>query len=149
MPSYIIHLCVAKEYAKKYHVENEEQFCLGTIYPDSEENKGKTHYSEKSSAKTNLYHFLLDKKLDSSFNEGYFLHLLADCLFYNKYFSGWKTIDSQLLYRDFDILNEKLIKQYHLTTVPKEVEKYFEIKAEGKTIEYHYDKVVQFIRRSL
>lgn len=125
-----------------------KSFSCGTIYPDSETNKGKTHYSQKSSAGTNLYYFLLDKKLNSSYNEGYFLHLLADCLFYNKYFSGWKTMDSDLLYRDFDILNQALIKQYNLTKVPKEVEKYFQIQAEGKTIEYHYDKVNKFIRRS-
>lgn len=145
MPGYVIHLCVAKEYVKKHNVENEVKFIEGVIYPDSITLKGQTHYSEQASAETNLYKFLLDKKLDSSYNEGYFLHLLSDCVFYNKYFMGWKTIDKSLLYNDYDILNPMLIQKYNLTKAPKGLEGYFSRKQEGQTIEYHYNKVIEFI----
>ena len=144
MPSYMIHLCLAKEYTRKYKVENEDEFIEGTIYPDCVEIKGQTHYSPYYSSDTNLYEFLQDKKLDSSFNEGYFLHLLADCVFYNKYFPDHRNFERAELRRDFDILNPKLIACYKITEVPEGIEKYL-VPKEGKTVEYHYDKVLQFI----
>lgn len=145
MPGYIIHLCIAKEYMKKHDISDEKIFCDGTVYPDNKPDKNITHYSTSSSAGTNLYQFLLDKKLDSAYNQGYFLHLLADCLFYNKYFSGWKNISRELLYNDYDILNKPLLDRYNLEYIPKGVEKYFNVSKMGETIEYHYDKIVQFI----
>lgn len=144
MPSYMIHLCLAKEYARKYKVENEKEFIEGTFYPDKVEIKGETHYSPYYSSDTNLYAFLLDKKLDSSFNEGYFLHLVADCVFYNKYFADHRNFDRTVLSNDFDILNPKLLSRYHITAMPDELKKYW-VCQEGQTVEYHYDKVIQFI----
>lgn len=145
MPSFMIHLCVAKEYVRKYNVENEEEFIKGTIYPDLTDVKGKTHYSPCYSADTDLYQFLLHETLDSSFQEGYFQHLLADFLFYHKYFFGWKTKGGPTFYRDYGILNPKLRQKYNITQFPKEVENLVLAVEEGKTVEYHYDKVVQFI----
>lgn len=145
MPSYVIHLCVAKKYIERFKVENENEFVQGVIYPDSVCEKWKTHYSKGDSAYTNLYEFLVYNKLNSSYNEGYFLHLLCDYLFYNKYFLGWKNIDSEILYNDYDILNSKLIQKYNLTQIPKGLEKYFGIDKEGETVEYHFDKVIKFI----
>ena len=86
MPGYVIHLAVAKEYLKKSknRNENEEEFINGVIFPDSVKDKAITHYGEKSS-KSNLYEFLKDKNVNNSFYRGYFLHLLTDYLFYNKY----------------------------------------------------------------
>lgn len=144
MPSYMIHLCLAKEYARKYKVENEEQFIEGTFYPDNVEIKGETHYSPYYSSDTNLYEFLLDKKLNSSFNEGYFLHLVADCVFYNKYFADHREFDRAILRKDFDILNPHLMSRYGITKTPREVKQYM-VYQEGETVEYHYDKVIQFI----
>ena len=146
MPGYVIHLCVAKEYIIKHGIENEKDFFDGTVYPDGKKDKNITHYSgTRGSAGTNLYKFLQDKKLNSSFNEGWFLHLLSDYLFYNKYFDGWKYKDRELLYNDYDILNQSLIKKYNLTYVPPNIEKYFNTQKKGQTIEYHYDKVIKFI----
>lgn len=145
MPGYIIHICVAKEYAKKHKVADENEFVEGTIYPDSIRPKGKTHYSPYDSSDTNLLNFLENKKLDSSYNEGYFLHLLADYLFYNKYFLAWKTIGADALYNDYDVLNQKLVSKYDINEVPDVVKPYFEIKKDGETVEYHFDKVVKFI----
>ena len=142
MPSYITHLCLAKEYIRKHNnIENEEEFIRGTLYPDSIEPKGKTHYSDCYSSDTNLYAFLLDQKLDSSFQEGYFLHLLADYIFYNKYFPDHRKKERSQLLNDFDILSTKLLEKYEITNVPKEVEKYV-CYQEGETIEYHFEQVI-------
>ena len=145
MPGYVIHLCVAKEYIKKHSIQNEKDFFDGTVFPDFTTNKDKTHYSKFGSSETNLYKYLLTNKLDNDFQKGYFLHLLSDGLFYHKYFFGWQTIDCKLLYNDYDIINKDLIAKYNLTYIPKGVEKFFYCEKEGKTIDYHYDKVCDFI----
>ena len=109
MPGYVIHLAVAEEYLKKHKQKREEynEFINGVIFPDSIKNKQETHYGEKSSL-SNLYEFLKSNKLDTSFNRGYFLHLLTDYLFYNKYID----IMSNDMYNDYDILNKILIEKY-------------------------------------
>lgn len=146
MPSYVIHICLAEEYARKHKVENKAEFIEGTIYPDTikPQPKGITHYSPYWSSDTNLYEFLLDKKLDSSYNEGYFLHLLADCIFYNRYFPNHRNVERSLLRRDFDRISSKLIQKYKVEQIPEVAKKYV-IAEEGETVEYHYDKVVTFI----
>lgn len=117
MPGYVIHLAVAKEYLKKSknRNENEEEFINGVIFPDSVKDKAITHYGEKSS-KSNLYEFLKDKNVNNSFNRGYFLHLLTDYLFYNKYVDRM-TKD---MYNDYDITNKKLIDKYNVE-LPNEI----------------------------
>ena len=109
MPGYVIHLAVAEEYLKKHKHKKEEynEFINGVIFPDSTKNKQETHYGEKSSL-SNLYEFLKSNKLDTSFNRGYFLHLLTDYLFYNKYIDRM----SNDMYNDYDILNKILIVKY-------------------------------------
>ena len=59
MPSYVVHICLATEYARKHKVEKEEEFIEGTIYPDGVVPKSISHYSPKYSEDTNLYEFLL------------------------------------------------------------------------------------------
>ncbi len=120
MAGYVIHLAVAQEYLKnnKNVEEDYNEFINGVIYPDSVKDKSQTHYGEKS-CKTNLYKFLVDKKIDNSFNRGYFLHLLTDYLFYNKYIGDF-TRDTLL--NDYDILNKKLIDEYNIV-LPNGIEK--------------------------
>ena len=60
--------------------------------------------------------FLKEHKLDSSFERGYFLHLLTDYLFYNKFLDCISTE----IYNDYDILNDVLIQKYDIT-LPNEV----------------------------
>ncbi len=117
MPGYVIHLAVAEEYLRKHSQkkENYNQFINGTIFPDSVTDKSKTHYGDGSS-NSNLYKFLLDRDMKTSFNRGYFLHLLSDYLFYNKYIECF----SKKIYDDYDLLNKKLIDKYKVT-LPEEV----------------------------
>lgn len=118
MAGYVIHLAVAEEYIRKHKDENADykEFIKGVIFPDSVKDKSETHYGIESS-KSNVYKFLLDKKLDTSFNRGYFLHLLTDYIFYNKYLD----CISKDIYNDYDILNRTLINKYNVK-IPKEVE---------------------------
>lgn len=144
MPSYIIHLAIAEEYAKKYGIKEREKFIAGTIFPDTVQPKKITHYSKVDSEDTNLYNFLCNKKLESSFELGHFLHLVADCIFYQKYFKDRKIKDTKILYNDYDILTDKLINKYNLQYIPEEIEKYV-VSKDGPTAEYHFDKIVKFI----
>lgn len=120
MAGYVIHLSVAEEYIKKHPEENKgyKEFIDGVIFPDSVKIKSETHYGPESS-KSNLYEFLKEHKLNTSFERGYFLHLLTDYLFYNHYISRISTD----LYDDYDILNDIIIEKHHLV-LPEVVQKY-------------------------
>lgn len=120
MPGYVIHLSVAEEYLKKHKDVKEDynQFIEGVIFPDSVKDKSLTHYGEKSS-KSNLVEFLKENKLDNSFRRGYFLHLLTDYLFYNKYIDTM----SNDMYNDYDLLNNMLIKKYNVV-LPEKIKKF-------------------------
>ena len=109
MPGYVIHLAVAKEYLNKNKENNEDEFIEGVIFPDSVKDKSLTHYG-KGSSYSNLYEFLKDKDIDTSFNRGHFLHLLTDYLFYNRYIDTF----SKDIYNDYDLLNGKLIEKYDI-----------------------------------
>lgn len=116
MAGYVIRLSVAEEYLKKHPDDNEDynEFIEGVIFPDSVKIKSETHYGLESS-KSNLYDFLQEHKLNTSFERGYFLHLLTDYLFYNKYLDCISTD----IYNDYDILNDRLIKEYDIVLPEK------------------------------
>lgn len=117
MAGYVIHLSVAEEYLKKHPNANEEynEFIKGVIFPDSVKDKSETHYGTQSS-KSNLNEFLKEHSLNTSFERGYFLHLLTDYLFYNKYLDCISTE----IYNDYDILNDVLTQKYNVI-LPEEV----------------------------
>lgn len=120
MPGYVMHLAVAEEYLRKQKKvkENYNDFIEGVIFPDSVTDKSLTHYGQKSSL-ANLYNFLKENDLKDSFKRGYFLHLLTDYLFYNKYLDRC----SKDIYNDYDILNRKLIEKYKVK-LPEKIKKY-------------------------
>lgn len=134
MPGYVIHLAVAEEYLKKHKnvKENYDEFIEGVIYPDSVTDKSLTHYG-KSSSQANLYDFLKEHELKDSFTRGYFLHLLTDYLFYNKYIEFF----SKDMYNDYDILNRKLIEKYNVK-LPEKIKQYvfFKENLELKILSY-------------
>ena len=117
MPGYVIHLAIAEEYLRK-NKDNKEKynkFIEGVIFPDSVEDKSKTHYG-KSSSKTNLYKFLKENDISKSFKRGYFLHLLTDYIFYNKYLDKF----SKDIYNDYDVLNYELMSKYNVI-IPEDI----------------------------
>lgn len=116
MPGYVIHLAVAEKYLEKHKDKNENynDFIEGVIFPDSTKIKSETHYGEKSS-ESNLYEFLKEHEINNSFERGYFLHLLTDYLFYNRYIDKI----SEKIYNDYDVLNDALIERYHVVLPAK------------------------------
>ena len=130
MPGYTIHIAIAKQYKKKHELEikNEEEFIKGVIAPDMNENldgpsedKSKTHYGKwgKYEVSTVIEDFLNDSKVDikQEFWKGYFLHLLTDHYFYNKYFKKEHQEiikNNDRFYYDYDCLNKELIEEYHI-----------------------------------
>lgn len=121
MASYMIHLAIAEEYLRKNPNEKEEhdEFMKGAIYPDTVSDKTKTHYAEDP-FESNVYRFLQENEVDSSFKKGHFLHVLTDYMFYNRCIESW----SEDIYIDYDILDEKLVKKYNVSTLPYDAEKY-------------------------
>ena len=65
---------------------------------------------EAKSSKVILKDFLKENKLEDSYKRGYFLHLVTDYLFYNKYLD----IFTKDIYNDCDILNKFLIEKYNV-----------------------------------
>ena len=117
MPGHVIHLAIANQYLEKHKdkKENYNEFIKGVMFPDSIKDKSKTHYG-KVSSQSNINEFLKENNITRSFERGYFLHLLTDYLFYNKYIDEF----SKSMYDDYDILNKDLMKKYEVT-LPEDV----------------------------
>ena len=86
MAGYVIHLAVGEEYLRIHpgDINDYNKFIEGIIYPDSVTDKSLTHYGPKSS-QVNLKKFFNDRDIEDDFNKGYFIHLVTDYLFYNKF----------------------------------------------------------------
>lgn len=140
MPGYVIHLAVAEEYIRKHpkNIKDYDRFIEGVIFPDSVSDKSITHYGEKSS-KANLKEFLEENKIDDEYYKGYFLHLVTDYIFYNKFLECF----SKDIYNDYDILNDKLQKKFGVT-IPENVQNEVFYK-EGETKLLNLEDVIKFI----
>ena len=140
MAGYVIHLAVAEEYIKNYpkDIDDYKEFIEGVIYPDSVKDKSLTHYGTKSS-KPNLKLLFEDKDINNSFNKGYFLHLLTDYLFYNRFLDYF----SKDIYNDYDILNKVLIERFEVK-IPDSV-KNSVFYLEGETKILNLEETIEFI----
>ncbi len=114
MAGYVIHLAIAKMYAEKNNIKNTDEFFKGAIMPDLLD-KTTSHYGEFTST-PDLSLFLKENSLDSDYNKGYFLHLVTDYLFYNKYLDSF----SEEIYHDYNKLNDFLIQKFNID-IPSEI----------------------------
>lgn len=117
MPGYVIHLAVGKVYSKENNIENIERFERGIIAPDLVKDKCKSHYGPSSSS-PDLNGYIRTRRIKDEFDEGYFLHLVTDYLFYNKFLNSW----NKHIYDDYDKLNDRIIKKYNIVIPNKLVE---------------------------
>ena len=159
MPGFTIHIAIAKRYIEKHKLEvgNEEEFIKGVIAPDMNESldkiisdKSKTHYGDWDNYDLvpNIEEFLKDSKNDrkNDYWKGYFIHLLTDYYFYNKYFEKENRElekNNERFYSDYNYLNKFLIEKYGIQAL-KNIEKYMEI-YEGKPKYLKVDKIIDFI----
>ncbi len=143
MPGYVIHIAVAKRYKEKHsnNIKDYNKFIEGVIYPDGVDDKSITHYGEKSST-VNLKSFLEENKIDDDFNKGYFLHLITDYLFYNKFLEYF----SKDIYNDYDILNKTLEEKFNVCVPDKVKDKVFY--KTGKTKLLNLEDVIDFIEKT-
>lgn len=90
MPGHTIHIAIAYEYMRKHNdeIKNEKEFIDGCIAPDLVKNKYESHYGNYAEKHEDLKKFVNKTEIDlkSDFGKGYFLHLIADELFYNNVF---------------------------------------------------------------
>lgn len=130
MPGYVIHIAVAQEYLKKHNMKYSKDFIKGSVAPDFTKDKSKTHYG-KSPAYTSLKNFLLENNIDTDYNQGYFLHLVTDYLFYNKYM---ERIKKPQIYIDYDCTNKDLIEKYNVKLIDSVKDKVFFLEGEPKIL---------------
>ncbi len=121
MPGYVIHLAIAQEYLKKHNKAYNINFIYGNIDPDLTEDKSKTHYG-KSPSYVDLGKFLSENELDTEYNQGFFLHLVSDYLFYNKYL---EILEKPQIYFDYDYTNKSIIDKYKVILPEKIKNKIF------------------------
>jgi len=138
MPGYVIHLAVGKIYSQSNKIEDLKNFEKGIIVPDMLEDKAKSHYGTYSS-NPGLNQFIQINGISSSYDEGYFLHLVTDYLFYNRFLNKWDTS----IYDDYDILNSRLMKKYGIL-LPEDVQEKVKFKV-GKTSILNEDNLCKFI----
>lgn len=138
MPDYVIHLAVGKIYLQNNNVVNLREFEKGIIAPDMVTDKSKSHYGPYSS-QPDLSRYIKCNKYFGEFQEGYFLHLVTDYLFYNRFLTKWASD----IYEDYDKLNEPIVKKYKIT-IPKEIQGVVCFKS-GKTKVLDENELYRFI----
>lgn len=138
MPGYVIHLAIGKVYSQNNEIKDLESFKKGIMAPDMQEDKSKSHYGPFSSS-PGIKEFLEQKGISDSYNEGYFLHLLTDYLFYNKFLNKWE----KSIYDDYDIINGDIIKKYGIE-IPEEIKEKVKFK-EGKLSILNEEDIYKFI----
>lgn len=143
MPSLVMYLAVAKKYMEKHSEENEEEFIEGILAPDRRINltseKAKLHYGEKTSHRPDLNRYYHEQGLESSYNRGYFLNLITDYLFYNKYLQEY----SADIYDDYKKMNSRIIDKYNLS-IPEDIENQVDI-VDGEIKVINENEVYKFI----
>ena len=86
-----------------------------------------------------LNQFIQENGISSSYDEGYFLHLVTDYLFYNRFLNKWDTA----IYDEYDKLNSRLIKKYGII-IPEDVNKKVKL-IDGETSIINEEDLCEFI----
>ncbi len=129
MASSTIHLAIAKKFLEKKDY-NREEFLKGALFPDTVKNKDITHYTDLNRGKdnishlrgkVNLYSFLLAHNSLTDFERGWFVHLVADYLFFDECFTAQYLLTHSYeefrrdLYFAYDSLNKYIANKYSIS----------------------------------
>ena len=144
MAGYIIHLAVGEEYIRQHKnvIKNYNEFINGVIYPDNVTDKSLTHYGPKSS-QVHLDKYFEERDIQTDFEKGYFLHLVTDYLFYNKFL---EKFSKQILHNDYDLTNKEIESEFKVN-IPSCITNRVFYK-EGETQILNLEKTIQFIRET-
>lgn len=146
MAGYVIHLAVAEIFYRKHSkkIKRKEEFIRGTLAPDGTKNKNTTHFGVYASD-VDLAKFLEKHTIEEDYYLGYFIHLLVDYFFYNRYFNilEIRKVGNEL-YEDYDVLNKRLLEKYAVM-IPKEVEKSVLFKEKGELYYLSYNRIIEMI----
>ncbi len=138
MPGYVIHLAIGSVYSKNNNIQDIKSFQKGIIDPDIIKDKSKSHYGSYSS-NPNLNRFIRERGITTSYEEGYFLHLVSDYLFYKKFLKSWNTV----IYEDYDKLNARIIRKYGIE-IPEEAKPVIRFK-DGELSFLKEEEIYRFI----
>ena len=129
MPSFNIHLAIARKYIENHNdIINEDEFLKGNIEPDLVIDKSKSHYSgpqdknkliEYLKNKVVIEEYLKQNIVETDYDKGVFLHLLTDYLFFREFFDkeylqnvSYEQFRKDLYY-SYDITNKYLETKYN------------------------------------
>lgn len=134
MPSLGFHIAIARKYLKKYDdIEDEMAFIEGNLDPDLADDRIAAHYSERKPGdslekvlrnKVQLDRYLKDREVNSDYEKGYFLHLLADFRFFNEFIdmdyvrTAKRGEFRKDLYYTYDVVHAYLAKNYDIDYGP-------------------------------
>lgn len=138
MASVIVHLAIAKKVLEHINVEDQRDYYLGSIAPDIAKQIGQTknvsHFIFNTKENVPNIDLFIEKYPDfkhNSFDLGYFTHLYADNIWFDKFLpsrigsNSLKLLDgtiiastpeeiTKLLYEDYTNLNISVIEDYDL-----------------------------------
>lgn len=129
MPSFQIHLAIAKRYIEKHEVEDKEAFIEGSIAPDFVKPKETSHYTiptskedllEHLKAKVDLNRFLKENEIKTDYDKGVLLHLVTDKIFYTEFYTKEFLKNTNYheftedLYTSYSQMNGYLEEKYHI-----------------------------------
>ncbi len=119
-----MHLVIGNRIANRLSMEQRTDFLLGGIAPDAASEKDTTHFFKgdvEDNSRSIDYEAFLNKynsEAHEPYVQGYYTHLVADHLWLTGFYLPWlknrmeKKELAPLYYKDFEILNGKLLEFY-------------------------------------
>lgn len=138
MASAVIHLAIAKKLEKNFSIKNRKDYYLGAIAPDISKQIGRTKHeshflynTEDDIPNINMFKNKYENFKDNDFNLGYYLHLVADKLWFEEFFpkistgNSLKLLDGtiinttpeqlqKIIYSDYTNINIRLIDEFQM-----------------------------------
>jgi hypothetical protein len=120
MPNVSAHIGCALKVKKELGIDS-DSFIYGALLPDIlDMDKRKSHYKEQGTTYLvpNLDSYKKEFDLSNPLNCGYYFHLYLDYYFLEEYLEennkGTDVFDGSTLYKDYDIINKKLVMHYDI-----------------------------------